>query len=100
MEKFVIILYEQGKPLVEIVWNKDGLTITGGDTLPSHELKNKPPYELRIFIDRSLLEVFINNVSTITCWLDGYSVDEAILSAEKGTIDLEEIRIWRIKETE
>lgn len=82
----------------EIACTHEGVMALG-DRVPPEALDGITPRELRVYIDRSLVEVFIDEQLTVCRWLDTESVDAIEFFAEGGEVEWEAIRVWRIAAT-
>jgi len=94
--RFGVRLMAKDAPPTEVVCTKDCATVAG-DAVPSSETGG-PPNELRIFVDRSLLEVFINGRVSVSRWMAADSVESLELFAEQGRIEIARARVWRMAE--
>jgi len=93
--RFGVRLHGREGAAGDITWSKDGLNVMG-DAVPLAEMDNLPPRELRIYLDRALVEVFVNDRVSVSRWIEAESIEALELFAEGGSVDWKDIRVWRV----
>jgi beta-fructofuranosidase len=98
-ERFGVRFSDRTGMAVELVYTKDGLSLAG-DTVPASELSGTPPRELRVFVDRSLIEVFIDGRITLSRWIEAHEIVALDVFAEQGWVQCGHITLWRMGHAE
>ena len=85
----------------------DGFTITAGSmrktltvgyTKPPFELQQGEDLTLRVFIDKSMIEVFINDRQAAVAWHDYDPKDlHASLFCKDGNVEVKTVIAWEMK---
>lgn len=83
-----------GTPGAEITCDADGVSVAG-DRISAAEADG-PPSRLRLFVDRSLLEVFVNGRATVCRWMDIAAVETADITPGPGAPHGPPPRLWEL----
>jgi beta-fructofuranosidase len=87
-----------GSLAAEVECSARGVAVAG-DTAPLEALGGAPPTELRIYLDRSLLEIYVNRRVTVSRWLDAERIAALEFFAESEPWDLSRLALWPLAET-
>lgn len=82
---------------VPVWFDARDLTFGAGQASMSSDLKPGEPVTLHIFVDRCLVEVYVNgNANTVSSWQDPAAQAVALFSTG-GDCTLEKLEVWRMK---
>jgi beta-fructofuranosidase len=87
---------KDGRTAAAIDCAADGVVVSG-DRIPAGELGGVTPLDLRIFVDRSLLEVYVNGRASAMRWMDSHRIERLEIYAEKGSADIASMQVWRME---
>ena len=83
---------------LDVVVNPEAKTLQVGATVAPLELKDGEEIQLRIFIDRSVIEVFANDRQAVV-WQHVYQAEDlgVCLFSEGGGMQVSEVKGWQMK---
>ncbi len=83
---------------LDVVVNPEAKTLQVGATVAPLELKDGEEIQLRIFIDRSVIEVFANDRQAVV-WQHVYQAEDlgVCLFSEGGAMEVSEVKRWQMK---